>query len=97
MRYTTELSDPVWFYVRGEEYSAQLDAFVPRVGDGPSTATNGFASAAITDDVIAAMVVDAARDRRTPVGGDARASRRRRRRPRTARTVAASAAATERR
>ncbi|MBK8018952.1 MAG: Gfo/Idh/MocA family oxidoreductase [Betaproteobacteria bacterium] len=28
MRYTTDLTDPVWFYVRGEEYSAQLDYFV---------------------------------------------------------------------
>ena len=28
MRYTTELTEPVWFYVRGEEYSAQIDHFV---------------------------------------------------------------------
>jgi predicted dehydrogenase len=28
MRYTTELTKPVWFYVRGEEYSAQIDHFV---------------------------------------------------------------------
>ena len=28
VRYTTELTEPVWFYLRGEEYSAQIDAFV---------------------------------------------------------------------
>jgi predicted dehydrogenase len=28
VRYTTELTRPVWFYVRGEEYSAQIDHFV---------------------------------------------------------------------
>ncbi|MBN9126720.1 MAG: Gfo/Idh/MocA family oxidoreductase, partial [Nitrosospira sp.] len=28
VRYTTELTEPVWFYLRGEEYSAQLDYFV---------------------------------------------------------------------
>ncbi len=27
-RYTTDLTEPVWFYLRGEEYSAQLDYFV---------------------------------------------------------------------
>jgi predicted dehydrogenase len=27
VRYTTELTKPVWFYVRGEEYSAQVDHF----------------------------------------------------------------------
>jgi predicted dehydrogenase len=71
VRYTTELSDPVWFYVRGEEYSAQLDAFVARVEHG-AAAEDGFASAAITDDVIAALVADARRPP-TPVGVDARA------------------------
>ena len=28
VRYTTDLTEPVWFYLRGEEYSAQLDYFV---------------------------------------------------------------------
>ena len=30
-RYTTELTDPVWFYLRGEEYSAQIDHFIERI------------------------------------------------------------------
>jgi predicted dehydrogenase len=66
VRYTTDLSDPVWFYVRGEEYSAQLDAFVAQVGAGAAH-DHGFASAAVTDDVIAAIVTDATRAP-TPVG-----------------------------
>jgi predicted dehydrogenase len=67
VRYTTELTDPVSFYVRGEEYSAQLDAFVAGV-EGGGGDDYGFASAAVTDDVIAAIVVDATRPP-TPVGG----------------------------
>ena len=35
VRYTTELTEPVWFYLRGEEYSAQIDHFV----NGSGTAT----------------------------------------------------------
>ena len=33
VRYTTELMRAPWFYLRGEEYSAQLDAFVQRIRD----------------------------------------------------------------
>lgn len=66
VRYTTDLTDPVWFYVRGEEYSAQLDAFVASVERGRGD-DHGFASAAVTDDLIAAMVTDATRPP-TPVG-----------------------------
>jgi predicted dehydrogenase len=67
VRYTTELTDPVWFYVRGEEYSAQLDEFVSRAKAG-TAGEHGFASAAVTDDVIAAIVDDATRPP-APVGG----------------------------
>ena len=34
VKYTTELTDEVWFYVRGEEYSAQVDAFAKRIASG---------------------------------------------------------------
>ena len=34
VRYTTELTQPVWFYVRGEEYSAQIDHFVQCIKTG---------------------------------------------------------------
>ena len=33
VRYTTELTEPVWFYLRGEEYSAQVES-LRRPGPG---------------------------------------------------------------
>jgi len=59
VRYTTELTEPVWFYVRGEEYSAQLDHFVRCIIAKESANINSFASAARTDRVLAMMVADA--------------------------------------
>lgn len=51
--YTTDLTDQVSFYLRGEEYSAQLESFVAAVAAGEDTARqNSFASAAETDRVI---------------------------------------------
>lgn len=57
---TTELTDEVWFYLRGEEYSAQLDHFVQRIHDPAVAPTNDFASAAITDRIIELLTADAA-------------------------------------
>jgi scyllo-inositol 2-dehydrogenase (NADP+) len=62
VRYTTELTEAPWFYLRGEEYSAQLDAFVQRCIAGETSGTNDFASAAVTDRVIAMIAEDAARE-----------------------------------
>lgn len=59
VRYTTELTEPVWFYLRGEEYSAQLDYFVQRVKNGRVDGLNGFKSATTTDSVIDMMIRDA--------------------------------------
>jgi predicted dehydrogenase len=59
--YTTELTEPAWFYLRGEEYSAQLDHFIRRVKDGAQDGVNSFASATVTDKIMAAMVADADR------------------------------------
>ena len=50
---TTELSDPVGFYLRGEEYSAQIDHFVNNVADGQRSGENSFRSAAATDRIVA--------------------------------------------
>ncbi len=61
VRYTTDLTDPVWFYVRGEEYSAQIDYFVQRVKDRSARGQNEFRSAAVTDHVLAMLVADAAK------------------------------------
>ena len=59
VKYTTELTEEVWFYVRGEEYSAQVDAFVTRVAAGKTEGRNSFDEAAATDRSIAMIVADA--------------------------------------
>jgi predicted dehydrogenase len=60
VRYTTELTEEVWFYLRGEEYSAQLDHFVKRVEQRATEGINTFASAAVTDRVLELLTADAA-------------------------------------
>lgn len=62
VRYTTELTEAPWFYLRGEEYSAQLDEFVQRVKSRQTSGTNDFTSAAITDRVISMISEDAAQE-----------------------------------
>ncbi|EAR26061.1 oxidoreductase-like protein [marine actinobacterium PHSC20C1] len=57
---TTELTPEVWFYLRGEEYSAQLDYFVHRIDEPSLDSTNDFASAARTDRIIELLTQDAA-------------------------------------
>jgi predicted dehydrogenase len=52
VRYTTELTEPVRYYVRGEEYSAQLDHFVDCIESRERPRMNSFASAAETDRVL---------------------------------------------
>ncbi len=59
VRYTTDLTEAPWYYLRGEEYSAQVDAFVARVAARQSSGLNGFDSACATDRVIAAIIADA--------------------------------------
>jgi predicted dehydrogenase len=52
IRYITDLQPPVAFYLRGEEYSAQIDSFMDAVRDGRADHENSFASASETDRVI---------------------------------------------
>jgi predicted dehydrogenase len=49
VKYTTDLTKPVSFYLRGEEYTAQLEAFGDAIKAGAGAVENGFASAAQTD------------------------------------------------
>jgi hypothetical protein len=49
VRYITELTPPIDFYLRGEEYSAQLDGFAAAVADKRVDCVNDFRSAAVTD------------------------------------------------
>jgi scyllo-inositol 2-dehydrogenase (NADP+) len=62
VRYTTELTQPVWFYVRGEEYSAQIDHFVQCVKTG-AVPLSTFRTASDTSLVAKKMREDAARTR----------------------------------
>lgn len=59
VRYTTDLTEPVWFYIRGEEYSAQLDYFVKCIEENNIQNINSFAEALITDKVLSMMIADA--------------------------------------
>lgn len=55
VRYGTDLQPAPIFYVRGEEYSAQLEDFVRRVAARDVDGVSTFASALATDRVIAAI------------------------------------------
>ena len=69
VRYTTDLTEAVWFYLRGEEYSAQLDYFVRCIEEKDGNDNiNSFEEAVITDRVMAMMVADA--EKRPPVTSD---------------------------
>jgi scyllo-inositol 2-dehydrogenase (NADP+) len=49
IKYITELQGPVSFYLRGEEYSAQVDSFVAACSERNTAPLNSFASAYETD------------------------------------------------
>ncbi len=57
--YTTELTKPIWFYLRGEEYSAQIDYFIKCVKGEREENVNSFQSAHETDMVIDMLLKDA--------------------------------------
>lgn len=59
VRYTTELTPSVWYYLRGEEYSSQIDYFVESVERGRTNGENCFASA-LEADRVATMILNAA-------------------------------------
>lgn len=56
-RYTTELSEPVDFYLRGEEYSAQVDGWIAAIA-GTGAVENDFASAVETDRTLAMFIAN---------------------------------------
>jgi scyllo-inositol 2-dehydrogenase (NADP+) len=58
VRYTTDLTQPVWFYVRGEEYSAQIDHFVQCIKTG-APASSSFRTASDASLVASKMREDA--------------------------------------
>ncbi len=60
LRDTTQLTPMVDYYLRGEEYSAQLDHFIDTVANRGSLNRSSFRSAAETDRAIEMIVKDAA-------------------------------------
>jgi predicted dehydrogenase len=72
VRYTTELTSEVDFYVRGEEYSAQLDTWVKRIATRAVSGSADFTEASITDEVLYAICNSSDGDlRRLGTGQDA--------------------------
>ena len=56
VRYTTDLTQEVWYYLRGEEYSAQIDYFVQSIKLGRTDGENTFSSALETDQLVAMLL-----------------------------------------
>jgi predicted dehydrogenase len=52
VKYITDLTEPVNFYLRGEEYSSQIDYFIKAIQKKVPNTINNFQSAWLTDKVI---------------------------------------------
>ncbi len=61
IKYITDLAIPVDFYLRGEEYSAQIDNFVRHVKEKKPTAINTFRQALETDRVMEIIMAESKR------------------------------------
>lgn len=59
VKYTTDLTPAPWFYVRGEEYSHQLDAFIRRIRTREASEAADFEAASATDRALAMIATDA--------------------------------------
>jgi scyllo-inositol 2-dehydrogenase (NADP+) len=64
VRYITDMPVDVWYYLRGEEYSAEIDHFFRCIEEGRSDNVSSFASAAQTDLVVSMMARNAAKSPR---------------------------------
>ncbi|MFO1217402.1 MAG: Gfo/Idh/MocA family oxidoreductase [Burkholderiaceae bacterium] len=58
VRYTTDLTREVWYYLRGEEYSAQIDHFVRAVEEGRKDNVNSFRSALQADRLVSMILAE---------------------------------------
>lgn len=59
VRYTTDLTKEVWYYLRGEEYSAQADHFFRTIAEGGRQTRSSFREAMATDRVVAMILAQA--------------------------------------
>jgi len=60
IRYTTDLTEEVWFYLRGEEYSAQIDYFAQSIRERRTDGENTFRSALEADRLVSMIVGETA-------------------------------------
>ncbi len=58
VKYTTDLTQPVWFYLRGEEYSAQIDYFVKAIEAKRTDNVNSFRSALQADRLVSMILAE---------------------------------------
>ena len=58
VKYITDFAIPVNFYLRGEEYSAQIDHFVDCVKNKRQVSYNSFEQGLYTDKVIDMIIKD---------------------------------------
>jgi predicted dehydrogenase len=58
IRYITDFAIPVAFYLRGEEYSAQIDYFVDCIKNNKQALNNSFEQGLYTDNVIEMIIED---------------------------------------
>lgn len=61
IKYITDLTTPVDFYLRGEEYSSQIDYFIDCINNNKTDNINSFESAMQTDIVIELLIENAVR------------------------------------
>lgn len=71
IRYTTDLTEDVWYYLRGEEYSAQIDYFAQSVKTNRTNGENTFRSALDVDRVVDMITGAALSARSGPPSGPA--------------------------
>ena len=67
IRHVSDLIPPVRYYVRGEEYTRQIDSFVQSVATKDGANVNSFASAYETDVVLGMIKTDAEHGGRTTI------------------------------
>ncbi|WP_209329524.1 Gfo/Idh/MocA family protein [Lunatimonas salinarum] len=58
VKYLTDLTSPVDFYLRGEEYSSQIDHFIECIQDRSIKNKSPFRTASYTDEVINLLISD---------------------------------------
>ena len=58
MSYITDYTEPVDYYLRGEEYSAQVDDFIKHLAANSLDSINSIELACVTDRVVDALIAD---------------------------------------